>query len=160
MKKQKLLIALVLLSSITWGQTDIKKTNISVAGGSVSSGTTAVRYTVGETTINESTQSNLHLSEGFIGVDIIQTLGIENFTPLDNIITYPNPVKDFLYIDLPVESQYQFYIYDLNGKEIYYNKSTTKTYRINFVGLRLATYVLIIIDKNHQKKSIQKIQKL
>ncbi len=158
----KLYISLIAILTFTvgFGQIDIKKSSISTAGGSQTAGNTTLTYAIGEVAVQENTQGNTHISEGFIGPDIIRALGIEDYAQLAGVNIYPNPVTDYIHIDLPQSQQYEFYLFDLNGKLINRYQSDEKTYTINIQNLQTAVYALVVIDKNHKRKTLIKIQKL
>ena len=116
---KKIITLLVLLTiSFSFGQTTIKKSSISSGGGIVTQGNTTVLYTIGEVTVQENTVGTVHLSEGFIGPDMAALLDIEDYTQLQGINAYPNPVQTDLNISLPEYNNYELYLYDLNGKQL------------------------------------------
>ena len=159
--KKLLTLTLTLLVSLSFGQTAIKKENISTDGGSQTNGTTTVVYTVGEIAIQENSNGTIHLSEGFIGPDIITALKIDNYTGLQGVNIYPNPVQTDLNISLPEYQNYEIYLYDLNGKQlintIIEDDNQTK---LDLSTQKTGVYMLIVIDRNQQKRGIYKIQKL
>ncbi len=141
-----------------FGQTTVKKSSLSTAGGSQNAGNTTVIYAVGEVAVQEQSQGNILLSEGFIGPDL-SVLGIEDYGTLEGISVFPNPVKDVFTVSLPENQSYEFYLYDLNGKQIKAKTGNHKTEQFNIARLNPAIYVLVIIDRNNQRKKIIKLQK-
>ena len=158
--KNILLILVVLISGLSYGQTQIKKSSLSTAGGSATVGNTTVTFAIGEVAVQENTQGNTHLSEGFIGPDILQALGVEEFSELQGVKIYPNPVADYIHIHLSQSGNYRMYLFDLNGKLINDYQTVEDTYEINVENLQAAVYLLIIVDNDHKLKSMLKIQKL
>lgn len=153
-----MLVGLSLLTG--YGQVDIKKSGLSSGGGSATVGNMQVIYTVGEVAVQENTQGNDHLSEGFIGTDILTAVDIEDYTELNGIAIYPNPVDTYLQIELPVEQDYEIYLFDLNGKQILQTGIDGNRYKqLNLSDLKTAVYMLIVVDRKNQKRKIIKIQK-
>ena len=157
MKKYITIIAFFILVS-GFGQTDIKKSSLSTAGGSHTTGSTTVIYALGEVAIQEHTQGNILVSEGFIGPDL-RALGIEDYGILEGIRVYPNPVQDVFTVSLPENKAYEYYLYDLNGKQIWAKTGNNETEQFNIARLHTAMYVLVVIDRDHQRKKIIKLQK-
>ena len=160
MMKKLLTLTLTLLVSLSFGQTAIKKENISTDGGSQTNGTTTVVYTVGEIAIQENSNGTIHLSEGFIGPDIAEAMDIKDYTLLQNINIYPNPTQDFVNINFENESEYQINVTDLSGKIIYtFEENNQLEQRINLQNLKVGVYLLVIKDIKFKKYKIFKIVK-
>jgi hypothetical protein len=160
MMKKLLTLSLTLLVSLSFGQTAIKKENISTDGGSQTNGTTTVVYTVGEIAIQENSNGTIHLSEGFIGPDIAEAMDIKDYTLLQNINIYPNPTQDFVNINFENESEYQINVTDLSGKIIYsFEKNNQLEQTINLQNLKVGVYLLVIKDVKFKKYKIFKIVK-
>ncbi len=160
MKKLLLLIA---ISSITLGfsQTELRKSSLSTGGGSASVGTTQVIFTVGEVAVQENTQGTTHLSEGFIGPDVAQLVGIQDYGTLQGVQVFPNPVKDNVQINLPEDNTYEIRLFDLNGKELWTKQiEDANQARYNLSRLQTGVYLLIVIDRKNKKSKIIKVQKL
>ena len=159
MKKILLLIA---ISSITFGfsQTELRKSSLSTGGGSASVGTTQVIFTVGEVAIQENTQGNTHVSEGFIGPDIATLVGIQDYGTLQGVQVFPNPVKDNVQINLPEDNAYEIRLFDLNGKELWIKQvENVEQTQYDLSRLQTGTYLLVIIDRKHKLSRIVKLQK-
>jgi hypothetical protein len=150
---------LVFLSvSLSFAQTNIKKSSISTAGGTQTAGTTQVVYTVGEVAVNENTTGVVHLSEGFIGSDILQALGVSDYTELNGIAVFPIPVQSELNIELPNHNEYKVYIYNLSGKQlVHFNINNSYTYDMS--NYTTGVYLLIIIDDNNKRIKQVKVEK-
>ncbi len=157
----KILFQSVLLFGyfISFGQTHIKKSMISASGGSYNNGSINIVYTSGEIAVQEISQTNIHLSEGFIGPDIMNLLGITNYSELKNIEVFPNPVKDDLFIQLPEKKDFNIYLFDLSGKKIFETATRHKRYRIKMNLFPASVYMLIVVDTDNKQSKIIKIQK-
>ena len=157
--KKALFIITILLMYISTAQVSVKKSSISTSGGTMTSGSHEVIFTVGETNIQEVDTGNTHLSEGFIGPDIAEALGITDYGTLSGISVYPNPVKDDFTINLPQSGTYEVYLYNLQGKQILYRHVHGTQQNFNISRLTAAGYMLIVIDRDNKLKKSFKIIK-
>ncbi len=160
MKKLVTLI-LLLLIGFTYGQTQNKKSSISTGGGSAASGNTKLVYAIGEVAIQEQTQGNNHVSEGFVGPDIATLLGVTEYNVLQGIAIYPNPVQDQLNIRFETSGSYEIYLYDLNGKQLF-KKHLIDNFEAGYdlSSYQAAVYFLFIIDRENKLSKQLKIVKL
>ena len=159
----KVLYTFILSLLITTGfaQTELRKSSLSTGGGSASSGNLYMVYAIGEIGVQESTVGNTHLSEGFVGPDITALVGIEDYGVLENVSIYPNPVKDRLQIALPETNDYQVYLFDMTGKQIFERSITDDNQVVYHLGnLQAGVYILSIVDRIHKKAKTIKLQKL
>ncbi len=147
--------------SLGYSQTELRKSSLSTGGGSASNGTTYMVYAIGEIGVQESTVGNTHLSEGFVGPDITTLVGIENYGVLENVSIFPNPVKDRLQIELPETNDYQVYLFDMTGKQIFEKNITDDNQATYHLGnLQAGVYILTVVDRIHKKSKTIKLQKL
>jgi len=142
-----------------YSQIDVKKSSISTGGGSTTVGTTQIIYSIGEVAVQEHAQGATHLSEGFIGPDMAQALGITDYGTLSGISVYPNPVTDRFNVSLPQSGSYEFYLYDLQGKQIFFRQVNDTQQNFDISRLTAAGYLLIVIDRENKLKKTFKIIK-
>lgn len=142
-----------------YSQIDVKKSSISTGGGSTTVGTTQIIYSIGEVAVQEHTQGTTHLSEGFIGPDLAEALGITDYGILSGISVYPNPVTNRFNISLPQSGSYEFYLYDLQGKQIFFRQVNDTQQNFDISRLTAAGYLLIVIDRENKLKKTFKIIK-
>ncbi len=157
----KKILIIISLFTLTWAsaQVEVKKSSLSTGGGSNSVGTARLVFTVGEIAVGENTQSNIHVSEGFVGPDIVQILGVEDYSTLENVQAFPNPVKNILKVNLPNQKgDYDVYLFDLQGKMLL-SKSVDSNFQLKMGAIPTGIYLLSIIDNKQKQKSIIKIQK-
>ncbi len=140
-------------------QTAVKKSSISTGGGSHTSGNMQIIYAIGETAINETNQGAKHLSEGFVGPDVLTALGVEDYSEIDGLQYFPNPVATYLNFELPDNNHYEVYVFDMSGKSIYQGNINQDNRQINMQNLPIANYLVIVINKQNKTKKIIKIQK-
>jgi len=151
----------LLIISMALGQTTIKKSSISSGGGSHNIGNTSLIYAIGEVAINDVSQSNTTIYEGFIGPDLMQSLGIVNYEQLQNVSVFPNPAQNKLQIQWKKTGNYELYFYDITGKLILQQSVSNKQeISFNITNWKTGVYMLVVIDRKHQKSINLKIQKL
>ena len=159
--QMKKFLIIISIFTFTWAsaQVEVRKNSLSTGGGSSNVGTTHLVFTIGEIAVQENTQSSIHVSEGFIGPDIAQLLGIEDYASLEGVHIFPNPVKSTLNVNIPnQEGNYSVYLFDLQGK-ILMSKSVDSDFQLNMSTYPTAVYLLSIIDNQQKRKSIIKVQK-
>ncbi len=146
--------------SFVYGQTAVKKSCISTSGGSYTNGNMTIIYAIGEVAVQENSQGNIHISEGFIAPDILTATGIEDYRELYGVRVFPNPVKDDLQIELPDEQNYEIRLFDLSGKELKNIFIEQSEYQLQMSHLPSGMYLLVVIDRINKQAKIIKIQKL
>ncbi len=149
--KDKITIILFLLVSITYGQTQIKKSSISTGGGSATVGTITVISAIGEVAVQEQTQGNIHISEGFIGADLITTSSVEHFAQLTGVRIFPNPATDFVGLHFQNTANYNIAVYDLTGKLIFQQQTDKTDYKIKVKNYSRGVYMLVVKDTKNKK---------
>ncbi len=157
----KKILIIISLFTLTWvsAQVEVKKSSLSTGGGSNNIGSTRLVFAIGEIAVRENTQSNIHLSEGFVGPDITQFLGVEDYKSLEGVQVFPIPVKNILTVNLPNQNRnYTIYLFDLQGK-ILWSKSVDSNFQLDMSIFPAGVYLLSIIDHKQKLKSIVKIQK-
>lgn len=106
--------------------------------------------------------SNNEIMEGLQHAYEIITLATnETSTTEEGILLYPNPFKDFLYLDFTTNnfkgSEYQ--LFDAQGKLIKRDKITQSKSEFNFSSLPSAMYIIRIIQNGENLKSFKIIKK-
>jgi len=152
-------IILILTGISGFAQTDIRKSSISSGGGSVKVGSMQVVYAVGEVAVQENTQSNIHISEGFIGKDIGVALGVEDFGIMTGVKVYPIPVSDLLNISLSENGNYEYFITNISGEKLVEKTGNELSKKIDLTGLPSGVYLLTIVERGHKKVVSVKIVK-
>jgi len=158
--KNIIIILSFLLSLNLSAQTAVKKSNISSGGGIVTNGTTKIIYTLGETDLQETGNGTIHISEGFINPGLTASLGIENYTSLNNVKIFPNPASDFINIRFPEPGNSEILLSDINGKQIaYFSDKNVNLQKINIQNLPKGSYLLIIKNSKLMQVKIFKLIK-
>ena len=158
--KKLIVIMIVLFTELSFGQIQIKKSAISSDGGSITVGNSVLLYTVGELAVQENTQANTQLSEGFIGPDISAILGINDFSVLQGLSLFPNPVTTNLTIQMIQPGNYEIYLFDLTGKQLIAQKITNDNQLVlNLSNFETAVYLLYVVNREKQISKQVKIIK-
>lgn len=74
-------------------------------------------------------------------------LGVEDIASDINVVIYPNPVKNDLYIDVPsknISGTYDVELYDMYGKQLYKIRSSESQMRISVENLGLSSGMYIL----------------
>ena len=152
---------MLLSISFSFGQVALRKSSLSSGGGSASSGSLYMVYAIGEIGVQENADNGVHLSEGFVGPDISALVGIEEYSQLEGVNIFPNPVKNDLNIELPDYQNYEVHIYDLTGKEIFNKNIEDDNHaKYDLSNFKTGIYILAIVDRENKKAKTIKIQKM
>ena len=145
MKKILIIIAL-LIAELGFSQLTIKKSSIDSGGATTSSGNTTMIYTIGETVVQENTQGNIYISEGFISPEMQESLAVSNYSALAGITIFPNPATDFVNLAFVTDADYSIQVYDVSGKSLA-SFQTAEDIRINLSNYSAGNYILLIKDE-------------
>ncbi len=149
MKKFLTLIIILYISTYSQAQT-IEKFSIDSGGASVTAGGINILYTIGEVNVQEVTTGTILISEGFISSSLSNTLGVNEVVINEkNILVYPNPTSDFIYLKTSLLIE-KIELYDALGKSVLKTKNINK---IPVNNLSKGVYLLKIYSEN---KSISK----
>jgi hypothetical protein len=144
--KKILIIITLLIVELGFAQLTIKKSSIDSGGATTSSGNTTMIYTIGETVVQENTQGNIHISEGFISPGLQESLAVSNYNALAGITIFPNPTTDFVNLAFATDADYSIQVYDINGKNLA-SFQTAENIRINLSNYSAGNYILLIKDE-------------
>ena len=141
-------------------QVSMYKTSLAPSGGSASNGTVQMVYTAGENFVREADVSTTHLSEGFIGPDLVTFMNVKNYAPLEGVRIYPNPVKDYLHIGFENQTHYVIRLYDMSGKLILERQTDGRDIQLDLRNLHSGLYLLGITAPDQKRFTAVKIRKL
>ena len=153
------MILLLFLPCALMAQVQIQKKSLAPIGGYGTSGNIHLLYVGAEIANRETDVAGTHLSEGFIGPDLAHIMGIEDYQRMEGVHIFPNPVRDNLQILLPAYGTYEIYIYNENGQEVWRRHFTGSRNIVPMREYATGTYILLIIDREHQTYTSIKIQK-
>ncbi len=156
----RLSIAFIFVFVLSYGQTDVKKSSLSSGGGSASIGNTSLIYAIGEVAIQETTQGDTAISEGFISPEIWDNLEIEDYSLLKEVNLYPNPTFQFINLSFNNVQNYSISIRDITGKEVFKNTfEKTDRCQVDVSPFPKGVYVLLVKDLVNKKYSLLKVIK-
>lgn len=130
-------------------------------GTNASGGNGSVSYSVGQTAYLYK-GANSEILEGVQqGYEIIALSASETLSKQEGILLYPNPTRDYLYIDftsLPYKgSEYQ--LYDAQGKLVKKDVISQSKSELNLSSLPSAVYIIRINQKGENLKTFKVIKK-
>ena len=135
---------------------------ILATGTSVSGGNGSISYSVGQITYL-SKGSSSQVMEGVQQAFEITTLSTHETTTSteDGILLYPNPFKDYLYLDFTVNSykNSDYQLFDSQGKLIKKDKISQSKSEFNFSSLPSAMYIIKINQEGKDLKTFKIIKK-
>jgi len=158
--KSKILIPLLVLSFAPLGLLKAQKTMASAGITATGSGGSS-SYTVGQIDCQQK-GANAQVMEGVQHAYEITTLAVEDLDSKErNILLYPNPVKDFLFIDFN-DKNYQdsnYVLFDSQGKLIKTGNLNQQKSELDFSLLPTSVYIIQIFQKNQNIKTFKIIKK-
>lgn len=130
------------------------------AGLDASAANGFVSYSVGQTTYLE--KGTGQVLEGVQQpYEIITLTTFENSSELTGILLYPNPFKDYLYLDFTSNnfkgSEYQ--LFDAQGKLVKKDKISQSKSELNFSSIPSAMYIIRITQNGENIKTFKIIKK-
>jgi len=152
-------ILAILMSSLGFAQTRIKKSGIDSGGTIAQNGTISIIYTVGELAVQENTNGTIHISEGFISPEMLDALAVKSFTSLTGISIFPNPTIDYVTVHFTNSSNYLITITDFDGKKINSFTTNDSQFQIEMSNYSNGVYLVLVKDISNKKYKVYKILK-
>ena len=139
---------LLLVASISYSQS-LSPTLLSSQNGYDTSKNMVLEWTLGESSIETITEKNTIYTQGFIQPFLDSSKGIIQI--VDEILIFPNPVKNHLNVKLLSQSNSQetIDIYNVNGrivKQFKHSFSLYENIRLDLSDLPSGIYVIMIIN--------------
>ncbi len=160
MKYLLLYVNLLIVFVSGYGQLAIKQSSLAPGGATSTQGSLKLFYTVGESFVDEKQVDNIYLSEGFISPQLLNSLGIENFTELNEAKIFPIPTHNQLTISMPEQGDYQIYIYDLKGQSILHQQIEKEAViKMDLTDIKSGSYLLLAISPSKKTYFTKKIIK-
>ncbi|MBO6516031.1 MAG: T9SS type A sorting domain-containing protein [Bacteroidia bacterium] len=149
MKTILLAVCGLLLVTYTNAQS-LDRSVVSTSGGEMSSSSTTLEYTIGETIVGDMSASGTMLTNGFNQAQKEPGVGIENIIARLGLSIYPNPATDRLTIES--EENLNVSVLDCLGKEVLpvrnVNANTQEVLQVD--QLPAGVYFLRIQNENDQ----------
>ena len=81
----------------------------------------------------------------------LMLVGNEELLDAEAVKVYPNPARDFVFIEMPFSDQWQIQVIDAMGKEMLREKTDNNFLQVNLTGLAAGVYYVKV---HHQRKGM------
>ena len=153
----KKIIFFLFVSAVGYTQS-ISKQVIGTAGKTQTNSNLKVSWTTGEPVVGLMTAGGNQLGNGYYPAMDLQALSIDDVTLNVEIMLYPNPVSQSLYVSHPELNSFGIQIVDLNGKQVY-SGTISKDQPLDVSNYSQGMYLITIENKEANKKNTYKIIK-
>jgi len=121
-----------------------------------------VSYTFGQAVVGSQQSNQIQISQGYQDNDNSQTVGIIEYSQLESVNIYPNPVPERLHVEFQAQRKIsgQLHLRSLLGlliKSIDFRNEDQFTTSIRVDQLPEGFYTLSLIDKAENVLAIQKL---
>ncbi len=148
-------IIILLLNTGLLAQASLITHGIVTAGGSKNE-LIHLDYSLGQTVIAPIIEEDIKGNIGILQIIPLTNVAVEDHDSLAKV--YPNPTNHELYIDLPMEQNAHYKLFDMNGKLVYNTINHSYHTSLPMENLRPGLYILkILIDRNQFTFQINKI---
>ena len=157
---RKIIILIALTSFVCFGSNIIAQQAVVTGGNFHQNSQGSISWGLGETVIETFKQDNIIVTQGFQQSKLTIT-SIDNPDSEFNIIAFPNPANDFVY--LRIESSelegVHYAVYDINGRMLTKQNFSSDLEKISFVDLKSGLYFIKVIHKEKELKNFKIIKK-
>lgn len=153
---QKLILSFIFcgLSAIGFSQQSVLS-----SGQNSESSSGKVTYSVGLIHYKEASGAGGASSAGSqIPFEIIETLSLDDENLL-SLKLYPNPASDAVYLSLKQETNFDYKLSDISGREILKGKTSGKQTKINLKDIKTSIYILNVYKDSKLYESYKIIKK-
>ena len=152
-------ILVFLLMSLSGFSQTVSKQVISPLGGTAFSDTHKLSYTTGEVVVGAMTSEDgsIQLGNGYYPSLDLSTLNTESAELQLQVIVFPNPTTETIFISHPISNSFKVFISDLTGK-VLLKKEVGKQEPINIESYPTGAY-LINVTTEDKKTNTYKIIK-
>jgi hypothetical protein len=155
MNKTPLLLLLLFVNCEIFSQTGNPHV-IAFSGGNGSNSEVSFCWTVGEVVISELSDGSYFLAQGFHQGGLAVVSKLENLPPNGEINVFPNPVENFLTIELQEISfpeNWTIEVYSPDGKLVLRQILSESPSNVDFSSFPAGAYLLRIGDNQNHFKS-------
>ncbi len=156
----KLLIRFFILSLLPFGVMKAQKTIVPAGITATGSGGSSA-YTVGQVDYLQK-GTNVQVMEGVQHAYEIISLAVEDLSGKEkNILIYPNPVKDFLFIELNDKNlqNTSYVLFDSQGRIVKKGNLNQQKSELDFSLMPSSVYIIQLFEKNQNIKTFKIIKK-
>ena len=133
----------------------------SVVASSGSEGTSEsyhMAWTLGETVVGTLSAEDLMLSQGFHQGELIVT-SIEVNMPGQQLLAYPDPARDIVYLQADNPEGMRYMIFDMNGRLIRNEPLTGKITEVMVSDLQPSTYFIKLTEGQREVQTFKIVKK-
>jgi hypothetical protein len=130
---------------------------IATQGGSYSSSTASIDFTIGEPVIQTVSDGNSDLTQGFHQT-LWNFVGMEDHAPEVTVLVFPNPMTQDLIVQGELDAATRYQMYDANGRLILEGNIEGSETRIAVQQLAAGPYTLNLITAGSVMKSFKLIK--
>ncbi len=137
------------------------QTIISTSGNDFRNNNLQISWTLGEPVIETFSNGNTQLTQGFHQTSLVVT-AIDEIPELNaSISVYPNPVADFLNLEIKNAAGMKicFTLYSMDGKVISTKQMDSDVAEIPMFGFAPSTYFLRVSNKTQNLKTFKIVKK-
>jgi hypothetical protein len=134
----------------------ITRSTISAFGGSNQLGETTFQYTVGQSSnTSVSIDQGVGIRQGFIQPCLSKNL--RNELEQINVLIYPNPCKDFIYLEGDLASIDEIKLMDMHGRTILTQQKfdIQSEYMLNVSNVSSGLYIIHLLNEKGIEKSFK-----
>ncbi len=163
MKEKRLKLCTIFLFAV--GLTGLHaQESVNASGGQLSGTGGSVAYSVGQIVYSVNTGPNGSVSEGVQQPYEISTVtGIEDIAINFTVSTYPNPITDYLTLQIDVNEDHNielmsYFLYDNYGKLLRNERITGSQTSIDMSNLSPGIYFVKVMEENNDIKTFKTIK--
>jgi len=131
------------LCQLAFSQT-IQPSVVNTTGGSIGDTEMLIEWSLGEMSIATIGNSSHLVTQGFLQPRLENQVGMEDIAIQADILAFPNPVKDYMYLSAKSIDKWQIEIYDVTGKIIL---KTDFQPKLDLQTLKPGLHIVTLIDK-------------
>ena len=131
------------LSPVVFSQT-IQPSVVNNTGGSFENTEMLIEWSLGEMSITTISNAAHLVTQGFLQPNLEKQVGTEAIAIEADILAFPNPVTDYLYLSAKNSDKWQIEIFDVVGKMIIRTDFQPK---LDLHSLKPGLYIFSLFDK-------------
>lgn len=131
------------LSPMVFSQT-IQPFVVNTTGGSIGNTEILIEWSLGEMSITTIGNSSHLVTQGFLQPNLEKQVATEGIVIAADILAFPNPVTDYLYLSAKNSEKWQIEIFDVAGKMIIRTDFQPK---LDLQSLKPGLYIVSLLDR-------------
>lgn len=161
MNKSTIIVLAAALISTSLRAQSLSASVVATSGDHFQQSVGALSWTLGELITETFSQDRKYLTQGFHQPAFIRVTGLENsfeVTPL----FYPNPVRDFLHIEINDAGNHHIELFNLQGQRLFNMETANQAglvFQIDMQPFANALYLVRVTKKSIQESILVRIEK-